>query len=69
MQEMILAGLQRKENEKILVWDKSPDPLPSVKNTTDDKRYSTLSRGLYEEVKEKKQFEQYGSGIGNPFYL
>lgn len=61
MQQMILAGLQRKENEKIVVQDKTPNPFPSLKNVSpEDKRYSTLSRGVFEEVHEKKQFEQYG---------
>ncbi len=66
MQEIILAGLQRNENESIRVHDRTPNPLPSVKNAVaDDKRYSTLSRGLFEEVKEKKQYEQYGRFILN----
>lgn len=61
MQEMILAGLQRKGDEKIIVQDRTPNPFPSLKNVApEDKRYSTLSGGLFEEVHEKKQFEQYG---------
>lgn len=61
MQEMILAGLKRKENEKIIVQDKTPNPFPSLKDVApEDKRYSTLSKGVFEEVHEKKAVEQYG---------
>lgn len=61
MQEMILAGLKRKENEKIVVKDRTPNPFPSLKDVApEDKRYSTLSGGLFEEVHEKKPVEQYG---------
>lgn len=60
MQEMILAGLKRKENEKIIVKDRTPNPFPSLKDVApEDKRYSTLSGGLFEEVHEKKPVEQY----------
>lgn len=61
MQEMILAALKREDNKPIIVQDRTPDPFPSIKNASpEDKRYSTLSGGLFEEVKVKKQFEQYG---------
>lgn len=61
MQEMILATLKREDNKPIIVQDRTPDPFPSIKNAApEDKRYSTLSGGLFEEVKVKKQFEQYG---------
>lgn len=61
MQEMILAALKREDNKPIIVQDRTPDPFPSIKNVApEDKRYSTLSGGLFEEVKVKKQFEQYG---------
>lgn len=60
MQEMILAGLQRKGDEKIIVQDRTPNPFTSIKVDEQDRRYSTLSGGLFEEVHEKKQFEQYG---------
>ena len=65
MQQMILAGL-KKQNSPILVQDRTPNPFPSLKNVaSEDKRYSTLSRGLFDEVHEKKQFEQYGHFILN----
>lgn len=61
MQEMILSALKREDNKPIIVQDRTPDPFPSIKNVaSEDKRYSTLSGGLFEEVKVKKQFEQYG---------
>jgi len=61
MQEMILSALKREDNKPIIVQDRTPDPFPSIKNAApEDKRYSTLSGGLFEEVKVKKQFEQYG---------
>lgn len=61
MQEMILSALKREDNKPIIVQDRTPNPFPSLKNVApEDKRYSTLSGGLFEEVHEKKPFEQYG---------
>lgn len=60
MQEMVLEGLKRKNDGKIIVQDRTPNPFTSIKVDEEDRRYSTLSHGLFEEVHEKKQFEQYG---------
>jgi hypothetical protein len=61
MQEMILSALKREDNKPIIVQDRTPNPFPTIKNVDPkDKRYSTLSRGVFEEVKEKKRYEQYG---------
>lgn len=61
MQEMILAALKREDNKPIIVQDRTPDPFPGIKNADpEDKRYSTLSGGLFEEVHPKRKFEQYG---------
>lgn len=61
MQEMILSALKREDNKPIIVQDRTPNPFPSLKNVApEDKRYSTLSGGAFEEVHERKKFEQYG---------
>ncbi|MCT4582009.1 MAG: hypothetical protein N4A35_11360 [Flavobacteriales bacterium] len=62
MQEMVLAGLQKKEIEQaILVKDPTPSPFASIQpKDKSDTRYSTLSGGIYPEVHEKKPIEVYG---------
>jgi hypothetical protein len=61
MQKIILNGIKKNENTTLIVKNQTPNPFPSLNNVAlEDKRYSTLSRGLFEEVHTPKPFEQYG---------
>lgn len=62
MQEIILAKLQ-KDNKPITIKDRTPNPFTSIKVPAKNKRYSTLSGGLYEEVHETKQLEPFGNFV------
>ena len=59
MQEIILSKLSQ-DNKPIVLKDRTPNPYTNIKVPAKNKRYSTLSGGLYEEVHAQKQFEEYG---------
>lgn len=59
MQEMILAVIQRTDDKKIFVRDRTPNPFTSINVPPKSRRYSTVSGGLYEEVHPRRDFEQY----------
>lgn len=63
MQKTILAGLKHDGNNPIFVEDKTPKAFESLNVDEKDKRYSTLSGGLFEEVKEDKRYELYGNFV------
>ncbi len=64
MQKIILAEIKKDENTPLVVKNQTPDPFPELNNVSpEDKRYSTLSRGLFEEVHTPKPLEQYGRFI------
>lgn len=61
MQEMILAALKREDNHPVMIKDRTPDPFPNVGDIDpEDKRYATLSGGIFEEVHTQEPQEQYG---------
>jgi hypothetical protein len=59
MQEIILSKL-RQDNKPLVIKDRTPNPFTSIKVPAKNRRYSTLSGGLYEEVHAPKQLEEYG---------
>lgn len=59
MQEIILSKLQQ-DNKPLVIKDRTPNPFTSIKVPAKNRRYSTLSGGLYEEVHAPKQLEEYG---------
>lgn len=59
MQQMILAGLKRADRKPIYVEDKTPSPFTSIEVDEEDKRYSTLSGGLFEELHPIRRYENY----------
>lgn len=63
MQEMVLKGFQN-DNNGTIITDKNPSPFTTVKpKDPNDARYWTLSGGIFQEVFEVKELEQYGHFI------
>lgn len=60
MQKTILAGLQHKNGDQpIIVENHTPNPFTTIDVAPEDKRYSTLSGGLFEEVHPIRKYETY----------
>lgn len=59
MQEIVLSKIQGDSLPSNL-QDRTPNPFTSITVPENSRRYSTVSGGLYDEIHEQREIEQYG---------